>query len=1275
MKTKDKIPGGLAAGKSDSDFDPVQLEAGIRVELEHSSDRAVAKEIAKDHLCEDRNYYKKLRKIEKAMDPLIKSVLSGEKSPLQASRELAGSDQTGFFRELRKARQQGLFGAHPAMRAGQSTSGEQMGLFGRQAAQSGGKGPGSRGGQVIGRYPDGSPRYADKAAANPYGKHPSAGTEGPPQSHGEGWEPVHGSKEGGWRRKGEKTGTTPSGKPVHHYDHWFPGGKEKQPGLFDKGDVPGDVPADQIEKKYLGTFSPSAGVTGGAAPAGYRPGKVKPLGETSAQSERRASRMGMATAEKPKGAGEGSRGGQVAGHSASGKPIYARRVGGPPPIPGGRPKPPPIPTVTKGGPPRGSFARIREEIMSGPGKKPDDPDAVAAMVYRKKYGAETLARRSAAARKEKGKAAEKAAAVLAGEEPLRKAFGSLEPTDQVAFLRELRKARKVHPSQTGFAFGAPAAGAKPAGRAGEGSRGGHVIGHTKSGKPIYESAGHAEHGGFSAADHADAAAKHGDLADYHKRSGNADRGPNRERHQESERHHRLQQGAHARASGQSAGSRIMGAAESARFAADAADRKKEADAAHAQFHGTGKPRPHERSEDREIREIHEGAKTADQHIARGAELLNHAKQFSPTHPKESAHHYALRNAADSHRIAAERGSGEGAGTYDAASHSRDAQKHEKRPEVQAALAEVERRKGVRGGVESKEALEERRRKVNAPKLPPGIAYEGEVKGLDHQKRAREHEQKSRELGGGTAYKYHRAAVVAHKQAADHHFGETPEADSKSARAEHASKAAAHFDKAVEHQDAPYSTGAGAFAEDVHRTAAKAHHAAAASGSGEDKQAAELASREAEHRTRLAEHSYKIEDHRKVILGHMHATDFHGKMADRNRRESSRLRSKNPSSPKAKKMDGRAEAHVRAQNAHNKAGAVHSDAVEQLRRWGDPDLPQHKGALEFSASAHERSKGAYAESAKLGFGGRFLGLLGRLGPGDITQKSMQPGATPPPGKDPLMKDKSKPDEKNPKPNNQNGNGADDGEPGPGHVDYHREQAMKHLAAAQAHANAHHSAKKIAETGDHDEKVQAAEEASQGAIKKGGMIIDLGAEQDVLAYLDGGGVAGAAFDTLPDPRGPQRMAALRGGVMVKAEGEQPERYIPTDCAPGGGVAGGPIYQGENDQQGSRGGDNREAAMRLKEQLFTVEDDPAGNRGQGGLDEWWGDAYGNSQGQAMDVNVPVGPMSMVSKAEEPPVQVIDDSDPYTRALFRTDPRDGMAGLRMAYQGEGRDKGRRGQ
>lgn len=64
-KHKDLIPGGLADKKDPSDFYAGALAKGIKVELEHTSDKDVAREIAMDHLTEDKDYYDKLETIEK----------------------------------------------------------------------------------------------------------------------------------------------------------------------------------------------------------------------------------------------------------------------------------------------------------------------------------------------------------------------------------------------------------------------------------------------------------------------------------------------------------------------------------------------------------------------------------------------------------------------------------------------------------------------------------------------------------------------------------------------------------------------------------------------------------------------------------------------------------------------------------------------------------------------------------------------------------------------------------------------------------------------------------------------------------------------------------------------------------------------------------------------------------------------------------------------------------------------------------------------------------
>lgn len=71
---KDLVPGGLAKGKTLQDIAKKhkvslnslesQLQKGIKVEMEHTTDKAVAHEIATDHLFEDPKYYDKLAKIE-----------------------------------------------------------------------------------------------------------------------------------------------------------------------------------------------------------------------------------------------------------------------------------------------------------------------------------------------------------------------------------------------------------------------------------------------------------------------------------------------------------------------------------------------------------------------------------------------------------------------------------------------------------------------------------------------------------------------------------------------------------------------------------------------------------------------------------------------------------------------------------------------------------------------------------------------------------------------------------------------------------------------------------------------------------------------------------------------------------------------------------------------------------------------------------------------------------------------------------------------------------
>ena len=72
---EDIVKGGLADGKSVSDLATkhgvsekeieAQLDKGMKVEMEHTDDEEMAREIATDHVFEDPKYYDKLAKIEK----------------------------------------------------------------------------------------------------------------------------------------------------------------------------------------------------------------------------------------------------------------------------------------------------------------------------------------------------------------------------------------------------------------------------------------------------------------------------------------------------------------------------------------------------------------------------------------------------------------------------------------------------------------------------------------------------------------------------------------------------------------------------------------------------------------------------------------------------------------------------------------------------------------------------------------------------------------------------------------------------------------------------------------------------------------------------------------------------------------------------------------------------------------------------------------------------------------------------------------------------------
>jgi len=61
---KEKIPKGRSSGKDPSSFSEESIQKGIKIELEHTSDRELAQEIAMDHLAEFPDYYEELAKME-----------------------------------------------------------------------------------------------------------------------------------------------------------------------------------------------------------------------------------------------------------------------------------------------------------------------------------------------------------------------------------------------------------------------------------------------------------------------------------------------------------------------------------------------------------------------------------------------------------------------------------------------------------------------------------------------------------------------------------------------------------------------------------------------------------------------------------------------------------------------------------------------------------------------------------------------------------------------------------------------------------------------------------------------------------------------------------------------------------------------------------------------------------------------------------------------------------------------------------------------------------
>jgi len=103
-----KLPGGIGDKTSTNQVDPIQLSTGIQIEMEHTNDLDIAKEIAMDHLTEDPKYYSKLVAAGLASE-FKPSTSSGFGDPNQSFNDEARVGNGG----LQKGNMSGIIGKTP----------------------------------------------------------------------------------------------------------------------------------------------------------------------------------------------------------------------------------------------------------------------------------------------------------------------------------------------------------------------------------------------------------------------------------------------------------------------------------------------------------------------------------------------------------------------------------------------------------------------------------------------------------------------------------------------------------------------------------------------------------------------------------------------------------------------------------------------------------------------------------------------------------------------------------------------------------------------------------------------------------------------------------------------------------------------------------------------------------------------------------------------------------------------------------------------------------
>ena len=114
-KDKEQLKGGLGDNKPDSAFDKKELAKGIKVEMEHTNNPEIAKEVTKDHLSEfggkgKKGYYSNLAKMENKLKKEEPKVLNltrvsyGKSSTPAKDREyqIDGKGAVGTIEEYKK---------------------------------------------------------------------------------------------------------------------------------------------------------------------------------------------------------------------------------------------------------------------------------------------------------------------------------------------------------------------------------------------------------------------------------------------------------------------------------------------------------------------------------------------------------------------------------------------------------------------------------------------------------------------------------------------------------------------------------------------------------------------------------------------------------------------------------------------------------------------------------------------------------------------------------------------------------------------------------------------------------------------------------------------------------------------------------------------------------------------------------------------------------------------------------------------------------------------